>query len=485
MDESFLKFKKKIQMQTWIRCLSFGVAAAIAAMGVILLVCKLVGEANAYFYMLIGLVLLPLVTGILYFISRPTDERVALILDHTLSLQEKTRTMVAFQKQEGTIVSLQRDDVRDRLSGASLKRLRFHRLWTCILAVVLSCVLIGTAIFVPMKTIVVPEPPDERYEFDAYDKGLLQTLIREIREDELLVQTAKDDYVNVLETLATTMETVMYVSQKEQAVTESIAAVYAVAASVNTADEIAAVLATSRNDGVVALGTAINALNYVLLKSEVSNALDVITTTVRFETSAGSDIETLYRQFGTILAESELNKTDTLYTALMELADGLYASRNFGDNDAIHERFLREIEEERVTEALTEQAYTFYRAQYIEKTLKRIFGMNTNDSEQNKPNNPNQPNDEITPPDEVVDGPGGIGGGGQEFGSDELFYSPEYGYVSYGQLIDQYYNYALGLLEDGKIPKDFESFLMEYFNILYKGIPEDGESNVNKNGEKE
>jgi len=476
MGEDFLKFKKKIIFQTLIKCLSVGFAAALFAAGVILLVCKLAAVEYAYLYMLSGLIFLPLTAGGMYLFLRPTDESVAKRLDRELSMQEKTRTMVAFRSEEGAIVSLQREDVQERLQAASGRKLRFYRLWLYLLASVLALALFVTAVCIPARSPEDQGKPDMPYEFDSYDRGLLEMLIREIREDEQLVQSPKDGYVARLEALLATMETVHYVSEKEQAVLTTVAAVYEVSVTVNTADELAAVLKASENAGVVQLSQMFSALDYSAITGNgVQSALDEISKTVDFTDNAVSDLETLHAQFGNLLAKANLDLSDPLTAAVTDLAGALYSARTAGDADTIRSQFDEAVKSETVTQALTVQAYTFNRAQYIETRLRAIFGMGGgNDGEkpgsQEKPDRPG----EVTPPEEVTDGPGGIGSDKTDYGSNEMFFDPERGYVSYGEVIDSYYNYVQAMKEEGKVPEDLDAFIQKYFGILYGGIPEDG-----------
>lgn len=472
MGESFEKFKKKILVQTWIKCLCVGFGAALAVTGILLLVLKLTGEENAYWYLLIGIPVLPAVAGVMFLFLRPTDEKTAKLLDKELSLQEKTRTMVAFREEEGTIVELQREEVLGRLDKTPLKRLPFRRLWCYVLTPVLALALFVSGICVPIKAAVTPTEPDDPYVFDSYDRGLLQSLIREIREDEQLQQTPKDGYVGELEKLLSVMETVQYESEKEAAVLSTIEATYVVGKEANTADEIAAVLQTSENSGVVALGNAFETLKYATLKASITGALDVIELTVNFETGTSASLEELHNRFGVLLTQSSLER-DELYLAVLDLDGQLYSSRTAGDGEAIYEQFSAAMEAETITDALDPQAYTYNRAQYIETRLRSIFGMSAGeDKPGNKPGKPDRPTD-ITPPQEIVDGPGGIGGNETDYGSDEKFFDPERGYVSYGEIIDEYYNYVRAMREEGAIPDEFEDFILKYFGILYGGVSEE------------
>lgn len=483
MNESFLKFKKKIQLQTIVKSLLVGLAAALFAAGVILLVCKLTATENAYLYMLIGFVLLPIVFFGMYWTLRPDDAKVAQTLDRELALQEKTRTMVAFREQEGTVVALQREDVQERLDATPLNRLRFRRLWAFVLAPVLAAVLFVTAILVPAQTAITPPEPDDPYVFDPYDRGLLEMLIKEIREDEQLLASPKEAYVAELESLLNKMETVHYESEKERAVLATIEAEYAIAKSENTADELAAVLKESQNEGVVALGELLEALDYSEIRNgAVQNAMDEVNKTIDWVNGAAvSDLESLHEQFGKMLERAELDHTDPLYQALVDLSAQLYASRTAGESEAVQELFNDAVRNESVTGALATQAYTYNRAQYIEQRLRAIFGMETGtpDDKPNNPSNPNNPTD-APPPEEVTDGPGGIGGDDMDYGSNEKFFDPELGYVSYGVVIDEYNNYVRAMKEEGKIPEDLEEFILKYFGILSGGVDVDDAESENK-----
>ena len=99
--ESFKKFKKKIVLETFIKCLSISISFGLLTFSAPYLYIKLNEiEFNSLFLILIGLGISLVLFIILYLIKKPNDKMIAIRLDNELDLNEKVQTMVEYREKD-------------------------------------------------------------------------------------------------------------------------------------------------------------------------------------------------------------------------------------------------------------------------------------------------------------------------------------------------------------------------------------------------
>ena len=187
------RFRIKLMGQALVRSALWGLTAGAAA----LFVCSLwwhlriktppliwlIGSFAAGF--LIGFI--PCMW--LYF---PTRRRTAARLDET-GLQERAGTMLAFRKQEGLMVELQRKDAAAHISATSLKKLRLRISLKELLALGISAVLCAGMLLIPYD--LLAPPPEKPAEVSAWEKQV-HSMIDDLR------QQIQDSYLTAEEQAA-------------------------------------------------------------------------------------------------------------------------------------------------------------------------------------------------------------------------------------------------------------------------------------------
>ena len=117
-------------------------------------------------------------------------------------------------------------------------------------------------------------------------------------------------------------------------------------------------------------------------------------------------------------------------------------------------------------------------------TLLSIFGMKASEVPENIFNNPDDPRgeDDYEEEDDLDHiNSGGLGSGEMIFGSNDTIYDPDReAYVTYGEVLKDYYARITDLLVDGKLTPELEDALNDYFAILFNGS-ENREQENNKN----
>ena len=127
MNEQFFKFKKRIRIETAIKCVLAGAAACVVAVNAVLLPCLLNGVHMLWvWYLLIALGGFCLGGGIAFSFFRTDDKKIAARLDSELHLNERVQTALIYKDEEGKMLDLQRADTASVLSGVT--KLSFRNL---------------------------------------------------------------------------------------------------------------------------------------------------------------------------------------------------------------------------------------------------------------------------------------------------------------------------------------------------------------------
>lgn len=206
MQELFNKFKKRVWRDIFVTCGVIALAAALLAVIVVLLACRLSGvDLFWVFYVLIGIGAFALGGGIAFMCLRTTDEKIAKRLDFELGLQERVQTAYVYRNESSDMLDLQRDDATAELRETPVKTLAFANL---VLVIILSVVLGLSAVALPVITICVPvESTTERPPVDLprpitdWEWEALDALIEHVRDSKKADANAKSSMLDELESL--------------------------------------------------------------------------------------------------------------------------------------------------------------------------------------------------------------------------------------------------------------------------------------------
>ncbi len=463
MGEGFKKFQKKILLETLIKCIATGFSLSLIITSVFLLTGKLAGDLqNPFVYILIGLGSFIILTTLLFLLFKPNKLKIAKRLDRDLTLHEKVQTMVKFENEDGLIINLQREDTKMRLANISLEKLSMKIGLFFIVIPLLASAFCVTAIAIPNQETptISTEPTDDPFELDNWSIQAIRDLIEEV-EKSSLAQNVKTAYVNALNGLIDILLETEVVSEMETAVLSTINNIYLELDKINTNNELFAILSKSSESMVITLAMHINNLD----SRSVSNALDSIQAMIN-----GTDIPlncaTMYENIGKILNNSNANKEEALYCALINFCDEMRACVT---SDDLHNVFSKH--KEIVALEIENQKANDNMAHYIEETLREIFNLYeeiVTEPEVTEPETSvTEPITGPTEPPTDTGGQGGLGTGETLYGSDDAFFDPELGEIVYGDVIDDYFADILNKILDGSIPKEYEDYFNQYFDELY------------------
>ena len=187
-----------------------------------------------------------------------------------------------------------------------------------------------------------------------------------------------------------------------------------------------------------------------------------------------------------------LEKTADPHTVAAGITQALTLSGVDGENEVsiallaftVKLAALESINEETVAPLMTEAEEALDAALYIQAineeveddtiyTLLSIFGIKASEVPEHIFNDPDDPrgeedNEPEDDPDQIH--AGGLGSGEMIFGSDDTIYDPDReAYVTYGEVIGDYYARISELLVDGNLPAELQNALSDYFAILFNG----------------
>lgn len=471
MENNFINFKKKFFLESILKSVGFALSLGLITISLPLLYIKIKGlEFNTLYLILIGLGVSLITFGILFLILRPTNKKVAKRLDKELDLKQKVQTMIEFEKEDTFMANLQRENTMDILSKFSLKSItmKFSVFFIVLLAITTSLCI--TAFAVPNSKDLNPGPTgpvDPDYNLDSWTARAIKDLIDTVKESSI-DETLKTKYVSELENLIVSLDLIDKESQMISLVNTIISTLELELDKVNTNNEIYNILKVSDASSIVVLSTQINLLNVENIETAIGSLAALING------SAGAITE-LDASFGQLLNNSNLDKNDSLYIELYELATELNACKD--SNDVFYSvRTTIESSLEEIMPIIEQQAENKEITIYVINGLKDIFGLNEKDdnSNQDGSNQDGTSGDGEDEEDDKNQGDlgGGLGTGDILFGSDEEFFDPELGKVTYGDVITEYYGEIIGKFNDGTLSEEYREFFDKYFEMLF-GTMED------------
>ena len=280
----------------------------------------------------------------------------------------------------------------------------------------------------------------------------------------------KTKYVSELENLIVSLALIDKESQMISLVNTIISTLELELDKVNTNNEIYNILKVSDASSIVVLSTQINLLNVENIETAIGSLAALIN-------GSADVIKELDASFGQLLKNSNLDKNDSLYIELYELATELNACKD--SNDVFYSvRTTIESSLEEIMPIIEQQAENKEITIYVINGLKDIFGLNEKDDNNNQDgsNQDGTPGEGEDEEDDKNQGDlgGGLGTGDILFGSDEEFFDPELGKVTYGDVITEYYGEIIGKFNDGTLSEEYREFFDKYFEMLF-GTMEDKE----------
>lgn len=509
MSEKFKKLKRKYLIGAVLKSLICGVSVGLLAVGVVLLVLKLSAiSLDVVWYILIGIGAAILGGGVAFIILRPTDKKIATMLDNEFALEERIQTSLEFSGKEGTIIELQRADAENKLQSLPKSKPKFSRIWQVCLIAVLCVAVAVTAFVIPAAQAAGPNNPtgpvDPPVEIKENDLMAVRNIIEDVQKADI-----KDDVkaaaVSELEELLIELEEVEKLSQLTTAINGTVSAVNDIFNGANTFESYQeAILEVGMNafSQVIYYGgnsyKTYTMMTYEDLETFYEEREDA--TREKMETYLDAFRKSVYvpikgglakEIFGIISSvqmafESvEIVEGDPLYTALNEFVIALMGEYTYvdsitpeqpseGDDDVIMFEEDDMDAQTRLDDIFTRlkgglarelmsQSYHSATRRFIGNRLKYIFGLGGyenpdpkfNNAGESGPGEGNKPND------------GGNGPGTDRGGTDDEIYDPRTGtYRKYKEILEDYFNIMNEQTLDGKLTPEQEAMIRAFFKYL-------------------
>ncbi len=475
MEKNFARLKRKTRIVSVLLSLLLGLGVGAAVFAGMMLARKLSAEPLPFLHDIYAVCAAVLTVPLFLFILIPSDKRFAGRLDREHRLQEKVRTMVEFRKSEDAFAVIQREDADEKLGKIPFSPWRKKQLLCVLLVLVIAASFLMTAFVLPERESEGPvEPP-----LGEFDKQWILAELSAIRstvEKSLIADPLKEKTLGEIASLSAFVEAHEYLSEMKIEAIKTVLRTDEALDDENTALLIGEKLSLCTNETLKTLGAELLKLNGTGVQKKLAELNEVLQDT---------DPTELYFVADELSAAVEGSGADTaspLFALLKNLAAALHgcSSSDASEVDAAFGTVK--------TEAMNQVMIQNINKRVIETVISRLcslFGITAADLIQAgadedisvTPPSAELPDEEGGDEDEDYEneeiGSGGIGTGDRVYGSNDMIYNPYTNeYVPYGQLFDEYNNRVLQMIEDGRIPPDFEEFTKEYFRSLSEYHPE-------------
>ena len=464
MGKGFSKFKRKLRLGAIVRAIVFGLSLGAVTFAVLWALAKLNAQEPELTITGLYAVAAAVVGGIvMLLILLPTKKRIARRIDRHLSLGEKTQTMLAFRKDTAPMAVLQRETTDRILLDTPKRRVKGVCTWVFILIPVVAGLTLTAAAMIPAKEPPAPPPVVENnFTITPWQTQALKDLIEKVKTSDMESEP-KEATVKQLESLLIKLGSIKKEPAMKEAVISCIEGIHKAVSEYNSYDTLAQALFKSPSDPVQDLGGAVNSLKALLIGEWMNTVKTGLTegSITASELSAG---------ITRALAQSSVTEENAAYVALLSLAVELAE--------------LTDEDEETVAAVLADAEETLNSALFLQATnedveddtiytLLSIFGIKASEVPEHVFNDPDDPRgeDDYDDQDDLDHiNSGGLGPGTMIFGSDDTIYDPNReAYVTYGEVLADYYARITELLVDGKLTPELEDALNDYFAILFDG----------------
>ncbi len=465
MGKGFSKFKRKFRFGAAVRAVVFGLSLGLFTVAALWLHAKMTAsEPDFMTYGLLGGIIAASGLLIMLLILLPTQKRVARRIDKHLSLGEKTQTMLAFRKDQSDMAALQRADTDRILQETPKRKVKGVATWLFVLIPAVAMLSFAGTVLIPAKE--PPEHPpvvENNFAITPWQTQALKDLIEKVKTSEM-EEEPKEGTVKQLESLLVKLGSIKKEPAMKEAVISCIEGIHKAVSEHNTYDLIAHSMYSSPADTVQELGAAIDSLQALLIGEWMNNTQAAISEKNLTPAALATGITQA-------LTLSKVDSGNEVHIALLAFTVKLAAWNESGSEDDL--AALMNEAEEALNSALYIQAVNEEVEDDTIYTLLSIFGIKASEVPEHIFNDPEDPRgEEDYQPDDDPDriNSGGLGSGEMIFGSNDTIYDPDReAYVTYGEVIGDYYARISELLVDGKLPAELEDALNDYFAILFNG----------------
>ena len=499
MNKSFLKFKRKLMAQRVARSIMLGGAAGMALGGIALFLSKrdLVGF-EPLISLIIGLGGALLVGLIVFLLGRRSDKSIAEELDKKFGLKARVQTMVEYEKEQGDMFEMQRQDADDQLAKIPLSAYRFKRIWIPIVSLVLAAaILVGAVLTENIRGYIPPEEVEPFTLSDLQAAGL-DELIRYV-EGSALEEEYRVPMVEELRGLLARLRSIETKPEMIEAMTLSMAHLTEITYESSTATEMLNAIWDSGDVSFRYLAKVLEGGNkstadwgdfaeklaeYIgILMGDNETAEDAVKGVAKLKWA----IDSMSTRLDMVLENSGLSENDEMYLTVKNIFDhqliGLRKVRKQLDNlddDGARETLTQSFNlmSEDIFAAVNLNRTNAAVGEYAMTRLASLFGVPLPEFERPEFVKKNLSVDGSVGSDQD-DGKEGVHGGGlgtgATFGANDMVLNPLTGeYVNAGDLLNIYNALMFEKLEGNLYTEEQKLMIKKYFDLLFSGLDEEG-----------
>ena len=510
MNATFLRFKRGLLTVNIVKSLLLGLSLGLAAGGALLLL------TNYEIITLSQIYILPIAIGVLllagvgtYFLIRSSDKRTAAGLDKRYSLEERVQTMLQYKDEQGAIYELQRKDAEEALSAAKTASFTLRGLWIYILSFVLgAAVLTSGIIFKPEPP---PPPPEIEVPFSLSEIQIkaIEGLITYVEGSEMS-SPYRENTASHLSAMLGELKAATTTKMRDAAVTRANNAILQEIDDSSSGLEIINALGSSFDPTVLAFARALNFYDWTVgnewdsYTNAITKFRGSLSAALSEEEAAGKGAAELQAArlkqlltasastVASALQKSGINASDAFYIAAASYLSYLPEDGSDARGIALLAEIVGELgydkSEERLDllfAALNNPTFTALEADYNnvyvgEYAIVRVctlLGVSIPRFERPIINRDPE-EDSGGGAGSESSGGGGIGVG-TVYGSNDIVLDPMTGeFVEYGTILDDYfYLDAKPKIDGGTYTEEEKKALEKYYDILYNGFDNKGDTN--------
>ena len=498
ISKGFFAFKKRLREIRIVRGAFVGLSAALLSFGIeFILIKQCVIDLNLILSLAISLGV-GLVLGLLtFFIFRKSDKKLAEEMDSEFDLKARVQTMVEYSRDDGDIISLQRQDTDIILSNLSAKKYKFKRLWLYISALALSASVLAVSFIVKDMRKYVPPVEVEPFALSELQEAGLLELIDYVEVSDL-EEKFRTPMADEIRNLLTELKIIKTVPDMKAAVIKTMAVLTSITYDSSTATEMLDALWNTDDLYFKHLAVVLDTSSWTEPDwGDFAEKLDAYVGVLMGDTEdeEGSAqklknaIDSMQRKLGPVLDSSKLPEDDEMYLIIESLFNHpiMGLSMVAKSVDALSDSDAREllrnnlnIMSEDIYAAISTNRSNAMVGEYVMTRLSSLFFVPVPDFER-----PEFVKRGLLPDGGSAGGNGdkneqtgevdGSVGEGESYASKDLVLDPLTGkYVEYGTLLERYSAIMYERLQNGSYTEEQKEAIIKYFSLLYSGIKDEG-----------
>lgn len=495
------KFVKKMKKESLIKSIICGISAGILLDTLIIILFKVTGIKVVVW---LHCILCGTFSGLFEalfnkYVFTFDEKQIAKKIEGSIQLNERVKTMVEFKDDSSLMAHLQREDTKSILNNTDTKAIKPHFSFSNFILSICACASLVIAIFVEAKEIdpnaSTPQTSDssssseeessspeessssnEESNSDSQsDSGgseqenpsisdAIDDMKQDVDENEGLDQNGKEEIKDKLDDLKDKLENDKTPEEQEKDIEDSKQDIDKTLDDKISKDEIGEAL--KNQDTTTNLGDPIIEGNI----DNTNSALDEMRDSLKDLTgeSLKNALENMANDIDNALNASGVSEDDPLYQAFKNFSTNLKDDAQHVNDADIQIQIDQTFEQakDEINDALNAQNSIGDLKDKLDQKLDDLKSQ-LGEGKGDEPS-PDDPDDKNNNGEDHPSGPGTMGDGDLKYASDDMVYDPvQNKYVTYGELITDYYEKVIGGTSGDEIPEEIKQMIFEYFSSLY------------------